>query len=151
MLSMASFVIPTTAFGLCCTYARLLSLHLEEIRTRIEDHLILNIRPMSIELTASIRSQLMVLERRHLLACQAIQQFNKSFGYFLALEVGYIFIGVINCSMYVLLGAMNNEGLSGILNLLLALDKFVRLFVLTSFSEDLTNEVFFPLYNFFKF
>jgi hypothetical protein len=91
-------------------------------------------------LVESQRSHLIALRGHHRLICNAIRKLNRHFGVFLTLEVILIF--VINCSLFVLMGATSGDGFLGGLNATICLERLVHLLILSSFSEDIPNQVF---------
>ena len=134
-------IYPATHLTLFCILTQVISLKLKAIHQLIEDKL--NKRKVS-SLTSVIesqRSQLIFLRRHHRLICKAVRKINRHFGVYLTLEIGYIFVVSINSSLYILMSGMNVDGLLGVLSLSIWLDGFVHLFLLTSFSEDIINQV----------
>lgn len=133
-------IYPATQFALFCILVRIISLQLVAIRKGIEDQLSQPhpASPLSVE---TQRSQLNVLRRHHCLVCNSIRKINSCFGIFLTLEVVFIFIAFVNCSLFILITAMSNDVLLGVLNALVCLDCIVHLFLLTSFSDDITSQV----------
>ena len=132
---------PATALALFCILARLVALHLTSIRLRIEEFLVYRCFSPDAGLMESQYSELKVLRRHHSLACRLVQKLNNYFGTFLLLEVAFIFVGVINCCMYVLMSAMSIDGLLGAVNTTVCFDHIIHLFLLTTFSDNIINEV----------
>lgn len=126
---------PATALALFCIIVRVHALQFASIQQRIERIIDQrNISPSQI-------SQLKLLRRHHSLVCSSVNKVNRYFGVFLLLEVIFIFIGVTNCFMYVLMSAMSIDGLLGAVNTIICVDHIIHLFLLTSFSDDIFNEV----------
>jgi gustatory receptor len=133
-------IYPATHLTLFCILTQVISLQLKAIHQLIEDKL--NKRKVSsLTVIESQRSQLIFLRRHHRLICKAVRKINRYFGVYLTLEIGYIFVVSINSSLYILMSGMNVDGLLGVLNISIWLDGFVHLFLLTSFSEDIINQV----------
>nr|CAH0103138.1 unnamed protein product [Daphnia galeata] len=140
ILDLSSFftkIYPITALGLFCVLTRVVSLHLGVIRKRIEDQL-------SNEANATLvnekRSQLKTLRRHHRLVCNSIRQINSCFGFFLLVEVSFIFVTSVNCSMYLFSSATVSDRIMGVLYGVVCLDCLVHLFLLTSFSDDIVSQ-----------
>ena len=133
-------IYPALQLALFCILSRAVSLQLKVICQIIEDKLIQS-EILSLTSVESQRAQLLVLRRHHRLICKAVRKINRYFGVYLTLEIGYIFVISINSSLYILLSGMNVDGLLGVLNVSIWLDGFVHLFLLTSFSEDIINQV----------
>lgn len=140
MAGMLGKLVPATALALFCTCARLVTLHLRTIRYRIEQQLIFS-QPSSVSRLESQRLLLKTLKKKHNLICKAIRQLNRYFGIFLAIEVCFTFVTAINCSMYVLIGVIGNEGFFGALNAGVILDQLFHLFFLTFVADDINSEV----------
>ena len=142
ILDLSSFftkIYPITALGLFCVLTRVVSLHLGVIRKRIEDQL-------SYEANAPLvnekRSQLKTLRRHHRLVCNSIRQINSCFGFFLLVEVSFIFVTSINCCMYLFSSATRSDRIMGVLYGAVCLDCLVHLFLITSFSDDIVSQVY---------
>lgn len=139
----ATKIIPATTLTLFCTFAHLISLHLGAIRQRIK-------RQLSSPSVSSLSSyhqeshrnlQLKLWQRQHLLVCKTINKLNKYFGIFLAIEVVFVFVGVINSLMFLLLSVMINDKLLATYNGVVIFDHIVSLFLLTYFSTNITDQV----------
>lgn len=132
-------IVPTTILALFCTLTHLVALHLFAIRIRIIGETS-SCYPASVLLLESQRSQLKLWQRQHLLVSKTIDKLNQQFGFFLAVEVGFVFVGVINSSMFLLVSVMNEDGLLGSFSVVTILDHVVHLFLLT-YSTDIVNQV----------
>jgi hypothetical protein len=136
-------IYPAIQLALFCVLVKIISLQLKAMRKRIVGQFI-PCHPASnssLALVEMQRSQLVALRSHHLLICKTICQLNRFFGVFLTLEVIFIFISVINCSLFVFMSALSADALLGGLNTAICLDSLVHLFFLTSFSDDITNQV----------
>ncbi len=135
-------IYPAITLALFCILARTVTLHLRSIRFCIRRKFVQH-PPSSIVKMENFPSYLLkVLRRQHRLVCSSIQKLNRYFGIFLAIEVIYIFVGVTNCLMFVLMSALNDDMLMGALNAAICLDQMVHLLFLTSFSDDIVHEVY---------
>lgn len=135
--------IPATTLTLFCTLAYLVYLYLKSIRTSIQ-HLLKtspNNSSSDVLLLESQRFHLNVLEKRHLLVCKIFTQLNRHFGFFLVMEIIYIFVGVINSSMNLLLGGGNVGRLMEALFAIRFIDQIAHLSLLTFIAEEINNEV----------
>lgn len=142
MSSLITKIFPTTVLVLFCTLAHFISLHLGIIHNRIEDNY-LNRKPSSgVLLLQSQRFELKLLQGQHLLACHTIDQLNRFFGLFLAVEVCFIYVGVINSSMFLLVCVMENYRTWSLFSGIILLDHLVHFFLLTTFSSCVTNQVY---------
>lgn len=127
-------IIPATALALFCTLAHFVFLNLRAIRLSVEKQLT-NYNPVN------TRLELQFLQRQHLSLCKSIYQLNRCFGIYLVMEVTFIFVGVINSSMFVLMGAIGTERLLGAVNGAAFIDQAIHLFLITSFSDQISKEV----------
>lgn len=134
VIGFAMQIIPASALVLFCTFTQLIFLNLRAIRNHVEKQLI-NYNPVNAKL------QLKDLQRQHLSLCKIIHQLNRYFGIYLVIEVTFIFVGVINCSMFVLMGVLGDESLLGAVNGTAFIDQVVHLFLITSFSDKISKEV----------
>lgn len=134
-------IIPVTALALFCCLARLLSLHLGAIRIRVIEQQSISFYPSSTELLEPQRLQLKVLQRQHLLICKTIGKINHYFGIFMVIEVLFIFVGVTNDAMFLLMGVIGAEGLLEAVNGAVFVSQVVHLFLLTTFSDEIAREV----------
>lgn len=140
-------VVPATILILFCTLTHMVSLHLSSIRFRIIRQHSISCFPRN--MAEFERCQLNALKWQHLLVCKGIQQLNQYFGIFLAIEVCYNFIGVINSSVFLLMNFLSNDWLLGIFSSFSMIDHSIRLYVLTSFCDCITKEVFILKYSLF--
>lgn len=144
VLDMSGFLMkiyPAITLALFCVLARTVTLHLRSIRFCIKRKLVQR-TPSSIVKMENFHGFLLkVLRRQHCLVYSSIRKLNRYFGIFLALEVVYIFVGVTNCLMFVLMSAMNDDMLMGALNGAICLDQMVHLLFLASFSDGIVHEV----------
>ena len=113
--------------------------HLRSIRFRIRYQL--NQLPKIVDFIQFQCSLLKVLRKQHRLACYSVRKLNRYFGIFFSLEVVFIFVGVTNCFMFVLMSVLSGDKLMGTLNSAICLDLTVHLFFLTSYSDNITKEV----------
>lgn len=133
-------IVPATTLALFCTFAHLVSLHLFAIRIRIIRETP-SCYPASVLLLESQRSQLNLWKRQHLLVCKTIDKLNRRFGFFMAVEVGFVFVGVINSSMFLLVSVIIEDIPLGSYSGVVILDHIIHLFLLTYFSTDITDQV----------
>lgn len=133
-------IYPAIQLALFSILLKMISLQLKALRKRFENQFIRS-HPSSLTLVETQRSQLIALRGHHHLICNTICKLNRYFGVFLTLEVIFIFISVINCSLFVLMGATSGDGLLGGLNAAISLDSIVHLFILSSLSDDIANQV----------
>ncbi len=141
VLGLFNKIYPAVQLALFSTLMKMISLQLKSIRKRFLDMLTQS-HPSSLTLVESQRSHLIALRGHHRLICNTIRKLNRHFGVFLTLEVIFTFVSVINCSLFVLMGATSGDGLLGVLNTAICLDSLVHLFILSSFSDDIPNQVF---------
>lgn len=145
ILDMSAFttkIYPITALGLFCILARIVSLHLGVIRKRIEDQLNHGVNSTLSSVNAQL-SQLKTLRRHHRLVCNSVRQLNCCFGFFLLVEVSFIFVTSINCSMYLFSSATTSDRLMVVLYCVVFVDCLVHLFLITSFSDDIVSQAIF--------
>lgn len=138
-------IIPATALALFCTLVRLLSLHLRSIRIQIEQDFN-SLKLSNVLLTESNRLQLKILKKQHILIYKATRQLNQCFGMFLALEVSYVFVGVITSAMFFLMGATSENWMVGLLNISVFVEQVCHLYFLTSYTESVATEVWFSFF-----
>jgi hypothetical protein len=117
----------------------MVSLHLGVIRKRIEDQL--NYEAINATLLDEQRSQLKILRRHHRLVCKVVRQLNCRFGLYLLVEVSFIFVTSVNCSMYLFSSVTVSDKGMGVLYGVVCLDCLVHLFLITSFSDDILSQV----------
>ena len=121
-------------FVLFCVLALAASWQLEYIHTRIERLRFLNAH-------VDKAKNLKLLMREHVHICRSIQIFNNFFGFFLFVEVVFIFVGIINASMFVLVSSLIGHFDLAFVNGAIATDQFVRLFVMSYVSSAITKKV----------
>jgi hypothetical protein len=141
VLGLVNKIYPAVQLALFSILAKMISLQLEAIRKHFLDQFTQS-HPSSLTLVESQRSHLIALRGHHRLICNAIRKLNRHFGVFLTLEVIFIFISVINCSLFILMGATSGDGLLGGLNVAICVESLVHLLILSSFSDDIPNQVF---------
>ena len=132
-------IYPAIAMVLFFILAQTVTLHLRSIRFRIRHQL--NQLPKIVDFIQFQCSLLKVLRKQHRLACYSVRKLNRYFGIFFSLEVVFIFVGVTNCFMFVLMSVLSGDKLMGTLNSAICLDLTVHLFFLTSYSDNITKEV----------
>lgn len=59
----------------------------------------------------------------------------------MVIEVLFIFVGVTNDAMFLLMGVIGAEGLLGAVNGAVFVSQVVHLFLLTTFSDEIAREV----------
>ena len=134
MLGYFTKIYSAVALALFCILARTVSLHLRSIQFRFRNQ-------FTNELVEFQNCQLKILRKQHRLACSLVRKLNYWFGFFLLLEVVFIFVGVTNCLMFVLMGAVSEDGLMILVNGVFCFDHLVHLLVLASYSDGIVNEV----------
>ena len=133
-------IYPITALGLFCNLAGLVSLQLGIIRKCIEG-LLDQCHEENFSLRKEQRFQLKLLRRHHRLVCNTVRKLNCCFGFFLLVEVAFIFVTSVNCFMYLFSSASRSDAIMGLLYSAIGLDCFVHLFLITSFSDDIVSQV----------
>jgi hypothetical protein len=145
ILDLSSFfskIYPMTALGLFCILAGLISLQLGVIRKRIDDQLHQCKHGENFNLVIKEqRSQLKLLRRHHRLVCNLVGKLNCCFGFFLLVEVTFIFVTSVNCFMYLFSSATRSDKIMGLLYSVICLDCLVHLFLISSFSDDIVSQV----------
>lgn len=145
ILDLSSFfskIYPMTALGLFCILAGSISLQLGVIRKRIDDQLHQCKHEENINLVIKEqRSQLKLLRRHHRLVCNSVGKLNCCFGFFLLVEVAFIFVTSVNCFMYLFSSATRSDNIMGLLYSVICLDCLVHLFLISSFSDDIVSQV----------
>ena len=134
-----SRIIPASALMLFCILAHLVVLHLQSIRKAIEQLIYIR-QPNS--LLESKRWYLnFKLKKYYLQVSKTIDIINQYFGIPLLSEVVYIFVGFTNCSMFVLIAVISGDSLLGLVNGAVGFEQMMHLFLITSFSDKISNEV----------
>lgn len=142
-LSALSRIIPTCGMMLFCILVHLIVLHLQSIRSAIEQQMIVTNRLPTKLLLESRRWTLnFKLKRYYLQVAKTICIIDKYFGIPLLAEVVYVFIGVTNCIMFVFISAISGDSLLGLVNIAFGLENTMHLLLITSFSDRISNEVF---------
>lgn len=134
-------ILPSIVLVLFCTMMHLISCHLKAIHNSIERQCMLS-NGSNVSLLESQRVQIEILKKQHLLVFKAIRKLNQCFGVYLTLEVCYVFVGVINCVMFMLMAAIAKKGFLGLLNFAVLVDQVIHLFLLTSSCEEISNQVY---------
>lgn len=134
-------IIPVTALALFCTLARLVTLHLRNIRTSIKE----NIPSVVSRLKSQRLNSLNIQRNRYLLTCKVIRQLEQCFGAYLTIEVCYIFVGVITSSWFVLMSVLSEDLILGVLSGVIFVDHMAHLYFITSSSDSITSEVTLPI------
>lgn len=78
---------------------------------------------------------------QHSRVCRAVECLSNYFGLFLLLEVFFIFVGVINHSMFLLAGFINRDWEEVTFTVAFTLDQILRLIVITIISDNLSKQV----------
>lgn len=135
-------IIPKSALGLFCLLTKCLSQHLKAVFTGIKEITaeLKNCTP-SPSVLLSISKRLLILKEQHFLIYKAIRLLSQYFGFYLLIEVIYIFTGVTNSSMFILLGTMSGDRILTICTGVIFLDFLVHLFMITSSSEQVISDV----------
>lgn len=133
-------IYPATQLALFCILTQIISLQLGAIRKGINDQLN-QLNPASPVLVEIQYRQLNILRRHHRLVCNSVRKINCCFGTFLTFEIIYIFVSFINCSLFILMSGISDDVPLGVMNAMVCLDCVVHLFLLTSFSDDITSQV----------
>ena len=135
---------------LFCITARFVALHVEAIQNHVQDEVIsCSLKRSNTELELHLCT-LRMLRCHHRLIYKAVHKINRYFGPFLALEVSFVFVGVISCSMFVVMGGESVDGILGFVNMVAFLDIVLHLFLLTSFSESISGNNQVLLFNVLK-
>lgn len=138
-------VVPKTGLLLFCFMANFASLQLTAIRSAIK----LKRNPFLTKITSSsaiilpesLIFDLKLLKKQYLLVSYYMNGVNQKFSLYLMIETTFIFIGVINSSMFVVTSAMSSDSLLGIVNCFVLLDQLIRMYLITSYSETIRSEV----------
>lgn len=140
VLGLFAKIYPVVQLALFCVLVKIISLQIKAIRKRIMD-LFIPSHPSSLTLAETQRSQLTALRSHHRLICNTVCKLNRYFGVYLTLEVMFVFVSVINCSLFVLMSVISADGLLGALNGSICLESLTHLFLLSTFSDDIANQV----------
>ena len=108
---------------------RLISLQLEAIQSA----LILERNDQS--------GQLKILQNQYLLVFEMFCEINQQFRFYLLIETSFTFIGVINASMYLVTSTMGGNNLLTIICIIVSMDHILRMFLITSCSKDIEDQV----------
>ena len=121
--------IPKINLVLFCFMTRLISLQLEAIQSA----LILERNDQS--------GQLKILQNQYLLVFEMFCEINQHFRFYLLIETSFTFIGVINASMYLVTSTMGGNNLLTIICIIVSMDHILRMFLITSCSKDIEDQV----------
>ena len=145
LLSTMTRLYQSAPFALFCVLTLATSWQFELISFRLEK--LITISPNSSH--NKIIRELKLLIQQHVRVCQSVKMINDVFGCILFVEVTFIFVGVINLFMFVLVSSLIGETENMLFNGAIALDFCVRLFVLSYVSESLGKKVKFSSVLFF--
>ena len=143
-LDVASFItkiIPISALALFCLLTRWISLHLQVIFMRIKEIATKSKNLPCHSASPSLSKHLLFLKEQHFLIYKAVRQINRYFGFYLVIEVVYIFTGVVNASMYILMGVISGEMVLAAYSGVIFLDHLLHLFFITSSTDQINDEV----------
>ena len=122
---------PRFCLILFCFLGRFVSLQLEAIQSSLK-----------FEIGDQQQSyQLNILKNQYLLVFDQLSEINRHFGPYLMIESSFIFIGVINASLYLATSIMGGDNFLGIMCSFILIDHIIRMVLITSCSENIQNQV----------
>ena len=146
IISFLLAIAPKTGLLLFCFMANFASLQLAAIRSamKFKQKLFSTQKTrngQTILPESHYQFELKILKNQYLLVSYYLAGVNRNFSLYLMIETAFIFIGVINCFMFVVSSAVSGDNLLGIVNCFVVLDHLLRMYLLTSYPETIRSEV----------
>jgi hypothetical protein len=135
LLCFATRLYQSAPFVLFCVLALAASWQFDYIRIQLERLYFVNTHEDKVK-------NLKLLMRDHVNICRSIQIFNDFFGFLIFIQVVFIFIGVINVSMFMLVSSIIGHLNLAFFNGAIAIDHFFRLYAISYVSSAITKKVF---------
>ena len=124
---------PRFCLILFCFLGRFVSLQLEAIQSSLKFEID--------DQQQFLPCQLNILKNQYLLVFDQLSEINRHFGPYLMIETSFIFIGVINASLYLATSIMGGDNFLGIMCSFILIDHIIRMALITSCSENIQNQV----------
>jgi cytochrome c oxidase subunit IV len=150
LLSNMARLYPSSGLSLFCvlTYTALAQLKIIELK--LEQFLPNNQqtnRPKADEIEKRhSKVELKILMRQHSLVCQTVQLISDTFGFFLLLEIFFIFVVVIGHCMFMLVAFLIRDWEQFALTAAIVVDQISRLVTITFISDALPKQVGYTIF-----
>lgn len=142
LLSNMTRLYPSAALTLFYALAYCTSVQLQIIRFKLEQFLPNNHQQnKSDEIKRPSKAELKILMRQHSLVCQTVQLISDTFGFFILIEICFIFVVVIGHCMFMLVGFLIRDWEQFSLTAAIVLDQISRLIAITFISDALPKQV----------
>ena len=140
---LTSSAFPASAAAFFCILAKMISLCLDEIHCQVAQEQLKNSKyPLQPSETQPFKQNISsILKKQHILAFKAVQQINRSMGFFLLIKFNKSLIGIINSLACIPIDSVENKWSLITVTSLFVVRELLDVLVVTSSTDSIQSKV----------